>query len=278
MEIAMIDDAIVPIEEAMISAHDRSIYFGDGVYEVVRLYDGRVFAMDEHMARFENSLRGVDMLEKVDLGLIRERVSRAIEEAGFGNALVYFHVTRGAAWRTHDYGPDWQPGFLLTVRQYHERQITGKAITHPDWRWKRCDIKSLNLLANVMAKHAATRKGAYEAILVDENGWALEATSSSLLIVKDGILKTAPLTANILAGITRACMLKWADKVGLEVREELFGVDEMVAADEVLITGTGNEVMSLTHIDEMQIGEGQFGPAAQGFKELLVKAMRGEMC
>ena len=269
----MINDEIVPLAEARISAHDRSIYFGDGVYEAVRCCGGKLFAMKQHLERLKNSLRKMDMLAKVDPEQVRRRVERAVSEAAIAEALVYFQISRGAALRNHDYSDDWQPSFLLTIRAYCNRQEQVTVITHPDWRWKRCDIKSLNLLPNVLAKHAATKAGTYEALLVDENGLITEATSSNALLVKGDVLQTAPLTANILPGITRALILGLAGQVGLQVREESFTVEEALAADELLITGTGNEVMGVTHVDGKPIADGKLGPCMQQFHKLLLAEM-----
>jgi len=272
MELAMVDDCIVPLDQAQISAHDRGIYFGDGVYEVLRYCAGRLFALDGHIARFRNSLAQMDMLGKIDLGLITERIERAVAAAGIDDAAVYFHITRGSALRSHDYSDDWKPNFLLTVRAFHRREPAVKAITHPDWRWHRCDIKSLNLLANVMAQHAAHKKGAYEALLVDGN-MVTEATSSSVLMIKDKVMQTAPLTANILPGITRSLLLEWAGSVGLAVAEKSFTVSQALGADELLITGTGSEVMAITHLDEKPIADGQPGAYTKIFRNLLYQAM-----
>ncbi len=275
MELAMINDTVVDIKQARVSAHDRGLLFGDGVYEVIRFCNGKLFEMEEHMSRFEHSLREMDMLSHVDLGVIRNRVDQALAESKLKEAKVYFHVTRGSSPRAHDYNDSWQPEFLLTVRPVKDKhQETGRAIIHPDWRWKRCDIKSLNLLANVLAKHAATKAGAYEAILVDEKGMITEATSSSVLMVKDGALWSAPLQANILPGITRSLLLKWARDLGLEPQEELFSLVDLKSAEELMITGTGTEVMGITQVDGQTIGKGIRGHYTQRFQEKLVAAMR----
>ena len=276
MELAMVDDQVVPIDRAMVSAHDRCVYFGDGVYEVVMRCNGRLFEMERHMARLERSLREMDMLDRVDMQLISRRVARAVRESKLDDARVYFQITRGSARRAHDYGADWQPGFLLTVTQKGPGPAeTATAITYPDLRWKRCDIKSLNLLANVMAKHAATKAGAHDAILVDEEGLITEASSSSVLMVKDNVLRGAPLTANILPSVTRALLLGWAGEVGLEVREESFTVAEALAADELMLAGTGQEVMGITHLNGEPIGAGERGAYTARLKDRLVEAMCG---
>ncbi|MCK5269685.1 MAG: aminotransferase class IV [Sedimentisphaerales bacterium] len=274
MDLAMINDEVTPLAEARISIHDRSIYFGDGVYEAVRCCGGRLFAMEQHLERLKNSLRKMDMLARVDLEQVRRRVARAVSEAAMAETLVYFQISRGAALRNHDYLDDWQPCFLLTIRAYHDRREQATVITHPDWRWKKCDIKSLNLLPNVLAKHAATKADAYEALLVDESGLITEATSSNALLIKGDVLRTAPLTANILPGITRAIVLGFAGQVGLQVREKSFTVGDALAADELLVTGTGNVVMGVTHIDGKPVANGKVGPYTQQLHKLLIEAMK----
>ncbi|MCF7956917.1 MAG: aminotransferase class IV, partial [Phycisphaerae bacterium] len=140
MEIAMVGDTIVPLNEAMVSGNERSCYFGDGVYEAIRCCNGRLFALDRHMARLKNSLQQMDMLEKVDMEQVQHRIDRALAEAGLPDSMLYFHITRGCALRSHDYINDWKPGFYLTVRAFSpQEKRTCKVITHPDWRWKRCD-------------------------------------------------------------------------------------------------------------------------------------------
>jgi len=277
MELAMVNDQIVPIEEARIYAHDRGLYFGDGVYEVVAGRGGKLFALERHLQRLEYSLREMQMLEKVDISQIRQRVQAVHEESGIAEAKVYFHITRGRALRSHEYVEDWQPSFLLTVREMNRSQAaSAKVITHPDWRWKRCDIKSLNLLANVLAKNAAKQAGAAEAILVDDKGIVTEGTSTSVLMVQNGVLRTTPLGANILAGITRALILEWAGDFGLEVREESFAVSEALQGDELFLTGTTTGVLGISHLDGQLIADGKTGTYTQQFRQRLYNAMNKE--
>jgi D-alanine transaminase len=278
MELAMVNDLIVPIEEARISAHDRGLYFGDGVYEVIASRGGKLFALERHLKRLEYSLGEMQMREKVDVDQIRLRVNKAFTEAGIADAKVYFHITRGRALRAHEYTEDWQPNFLLTVRKMNRMQVdSASVITHPDWRWKRCDIKSLNLLANVLAKHAAKQAGATEAILVDEKQMVTEGTSTSVLMIQDGVLRTTPLRVNILAGITRALILEWAGEVGLEVREESFTVAEALQGDELFLTGTTTEVLGITQLDGNTLGNGSVGKYTRQFKQRLDDTMNEGM-
>jgi len=274
MELALVNDLIVPLEEALVSAHDRGLYFGDGVYEVVAWRNGRLFAWERHQQRLRRSLREMQMLERVDLAQIEQRVRRAVEASGLEEAVVYFHVTRGRGPRKHDWPADWQMSFLLTVRSRPAAAPeAATAITHPDWRWKRCDIKSLNLLANVLAKHAAGAAGAYEAVLVDEKGLVTEGAVTSVLMVEEGALRTAPLTANILPGITRALLLEAAGEAGLAVREESFTVAEALKGAELMLTGTTAEVIGVTHLDGERIGDGRVGRYTRRLREILVARM-----
>jgi len=278
MELAMVNDLIVPIEEARIDAHDRGLYFGDGVYEVIAGRGGKLFALERHLQRLEYSLREMQMLAKVDMAQIRQRVEKSFGEAGISDAKVYFHLTRGRALRSHEYAEDWQPNFLLTVQELNRSQAAlAKVITHPDWRWKRCDIKSLNLLANVLAKNAAKQAGAVEAILVDENGMVTEGTSMSVLLIEGRELRTAPLGANILAGITRALLLEWAGDFGLEVREESFTVSEAQQGDELFLTGTTTGVMAISHLDGKTIADGKAGAYTPQFRQRLDNVMNEGM-
>ncbi len=277
MELAMVNDLIVGMNDARISAHDRGLLFGDGVYEVVMYWKGRLFTMARHLQRFEDGLRKVNMLDKVDLAQIEERVHRAVGEADMPEAMVYFHVTRGRGPRAHDWPRDYQPNFLLTVRKSPPTSPeTTSAITHPDWRWKKCDIKSLNLLANVVAKNAATRAHAFEAILVDENQLVTEASLHSVLLVKDGILQTAPLKANILPSVTRGLILERAEEAGLQVSEKSFTVDEALAADELMIAATTAKAVGITRLDGKKIADGKIGPYTRRLREIITEMMDGK--
>ena len=276
VEVAMVNDQIMPIDQAQVSANDRGWFFGDGVYEVVRCCGGRLFEMERHMERLASSLSKMDMLKGVDLKVVRRRVDTALAQSGLGDAVVYLQITRGQALRAHDYDEGWQGSFYLTVRQgKSDGAATARAITHPDWRWKRCDIKSLNLLANVLAKHAACQAGAAEAILVDKTGTVIEGSSTSVLLVEDRVLQTAPLTANILPSITRALILEWAGQVGLTVREESFTVEEMEHADELIISGTITGVRGVTQVGQTVISDGELGTYTGKFQEMLQQAMWG---
>jgi len=262
MQVAMIQDRIVPAEELEPVYLDRGIYFGDGVYEVVRSYEGKIFALQEHLQRFARSLTAIE-ITGVDIDQIRARVQRAFDAAGIANAKIYFHITRGSAPRQHTYHPDLKPNFFLTVTELTddtEQKSRGIAVsTHPDWRWKRCDIKSLNLLPNVLACMDAARKGCAEAILVDENGLITEGSHSAFFAIFGQTLQTAPLTANILPSITREFAIKAGKNIGLEVVEKSLTLQQASSADELFIAVTTEDIVPVVRFDDKIIRDGKPG-------------------
>jgi D-alanine transaminase len=262
MQIAMIQDKIVPLDKLEPVYLDRGIFFGDGVYEVLRSYNGKIFALDEHLQRFANSLAGIG-ITGVDIGQIRSRVRNAFDTAGIANAKIYFHITRGSGPRDHVGEADLKPNFFLTVTELgDDTQIKTKGIavsTHPDWRWKRCDIKSLNLLANVLAHRDAARKGCEEAILVNEQGFITEGSSSAFFAVFGQTLQTAPLTANILPSITRKFVIKAAKNIELEIVEKSLTPQQTSRSDELFVAVTTKDIVPVVKFDGRSIGDGTPG-------------------
>ena len=262
MQIAMIQDKIVPAKEIEEIYFDRGIFFGDGVYEVIRSYNGRIFALEEHLQRFAGSLSGIE-ITGVDIDLIRSRILKAFDAAGIADAKIYFHITRGSQPRDRVWNTALKPKFFLTVSEVTdntEEKAKGIAVsTHPDWRWKRCDIKSLNLLANVLAANDAESKGCGEAILVDENGLITEGAGSAFFAVRGQTLQTAPLTANILPSITRDYTIKAGRNIGLAIVEKSLTVEQAAGSDELLIASTTQDTVGVVKFDDKVIGDGKPG-------------------
>ena len=262
MEIAIVQDKIVPIAELEPVYLDRGIFFGDGVYEVVRSYDGRIFAIEEHLQRFANSLAGIG-ITGVDIDRIRSRVRKAFNAAGIPNAIIYFHITRGSAPRNHVCDADLEPNFFLTVTESGDKtkaKTEGIAVSiHPDWRWKRCDIKSLNLLANVLARRDADAKGCAEAVLVDEAGLITEGASSAFFAISGKTLQTTGLTANILPSITREFVIRAGKNIGLEIIEKSLTPQQAISSDELFIASTTNDIVPVVKFDSELIGDGKPG-------------------
>jgi len=262
MQIAMIQDKIVPMQELMPVYLDRGTFFGDGVYEVVRSYNGKIFALEEHLQRFADSLAAIE-ITGVDIRKIHSRVLKAFETAGISNAKIYFHITRGSEPRSHVFKDDLEPNFFLTVVEIDnnsEAKSKGIAVsTHPDWRWKRCDVKSLNLLANVLARQDAVKKGCVEAILVDEAGLITEGAGSAFFAVIGQKLQTAPLTANILPSITRKYVLKAGANIGLEIVEKSLTPQQASSTDELFIAVTTKDIVPIVRFDDKTIADGKPG-------------------
>ena len=262
MQIAMLQDKIVPIERLEPVYLDRGIFFGDGVYEVVRSYNGKIFALEEHMQRFANSLTAIGIVG-VDIYQILRRVLKSFDAAGISNAKIYFHITRGSALRNHVCDANLEPNFFLTVTELEddsEAKTKGIAVsTHPDWRWKRCDIKSLNLLANVLARQEAVKKDCAEAILVDEAGLITEGASSAFFAIFKRVLQTTPLSANILPSITREFAIKAGKNIGLAIVEKSLTPKQANNADELFIAVTTKGIVPVVRFDEKPIGNGKPG-------------------
>ncbi|MCD6175375.1 MAG: aminotransferase class IV [Planctomycetes bacterium] len=264
MDIAMINDQILPVADLPGAYLDRGLYFGDGVYEVVRSYDGRLFALDEHLARFDRSLREIQ-IAGVDIESVKQKVLSAVDAGGYANAKIYFHITRGSGMRDHLPARDMAPNFLLTVSELHDdpdaKQTGIAVVTHPDWRWKRCDIKSLNLLANVLARIEAQKKGADEAILVGDDGVITEGAMSAFFAIdgKEKTVITRPLGHEILPSITRSMVMQVARNAGLSVVEKALTPTQAAQCDELFIAVTTKDIVPVAEFDGIKIGNGQCG-------------------
>lgn len=279
MQLAMIEDRVIPYAELQPVYLDRGTFFGDGVYEVIRSYHGRLFALEEHLARFERSLREVG-ITGVDIADVRRRVQETFDRASIVNAKVYFHITRGAGDRDHAVAGEMRPRFFLTVMDLADKPANKQngisVSTFPDWRWKRCDIKSLNLLPNVLAKMDADKKGCAEAILVNEAGEVTEGSSSAIFLVRGGgrEIVTRPLGPDILPSITRAVVERLAAEAGVRVVEEAFRPDQAKAAEEVFLAVTTQDIVPVVRFDGVQVGAGRPGACTRRLVDVFVDYVR----
>jgi len=247
------------------------MFFGDGVYEVVRSYNGKIFALDDHLKRFERSLAEIK-ISGVNIGRIRSRILRAFEAAGIADAKIYFHITRGSAPRDHNWDEaTLKPNFLLTVSDLPdatEQKENGIAVSaYPDLRWKRCDIKSLNLLPNVLARRDAWQKGCSEAILIDNDGLITEGAGSAFFAIFGQTVQTAPLTANILGSITRKFAMRAADDIGLLILEKSMTTKQAKLADELFIAVTTKDIVGVVTFDGEITGDGKVGKLTKKIDE-----------
>jgi D-alanine transaminase len=269
VELACLNGEVMPVENARVPVWDRGFLFGDSVYEVCRIYRGRCWLEKEHMARLRRSLKELEF-PAYDLDSLIQRMHNVIAASRIQEGIVYMQITRGVAPRMHAFpDPPVPPTELIVVRPYDDgptvqlRQLGVRAISHPDLRWKRCDIKTTNLLGNVLANEKAHRAGCYEAILVDPDGFITEATHTSLLWVRDGRLEGTPEGHEILPGMTRQFTLRLVEKLALPFAATRIALAELFACEEVVLVGTTSEVLSIIQIDGRTIGTGGPGPVAQ---------------
>src|SRR5262249_45366611 len=256
-------------EQAKVPVWDRGFLFGDSVYEVCRMYRGRCWLEAEHFSRLRRSLKELDF-PPVDIDGVIDRVHRTIAASGIREGTVYIQITRGVAPRSlASPDPPVPPTELIVVRPYDDaptvqlRETGVKVISHPDLRWKRCDIKSTNLLANCLATEAARRAGCHEAILVDAAGFVTEATHTSVLWARQGRLEGTPEGPQILPGMTRQLILRLVQSLEIPFLGSHVTLPELKAADEVILVGTTSEVVPIVQIDDVLIGSGNPGPLAR---------------
>jgi len=266
--LAYLNGHYLPRSAATIPVEDRGFIFGDGVYEVWRVVNGRLFETNRHLARLAFGLGELRIAtpDIVRRDVLDEVADRLLAESGLvdGEATLYVEVTRGVAPRAHQFpAAGTTPTVFAMVNQFvppnDVRTRGASAITTPDVRWLRCDIKTIQLLPNVMAKQAAAERGAIEAIMI-RDGVVTEGSHANVLGVIDGEIRTHPLGNLILPGITRAVVLEIARALSIPVREEAFTERDVARLDECFLAGTTSDVMPIVRVDDRQIGDGRPGP------------------
>ncbi len=266
-DIACVNGRFGSLSEAVISVEDRGFQFGDGVYEVIRTYRGQPFSIEAHLARLERSAQALQLPLGHELAQWASLIDEGLRLSRFPETKIYLQITRGQAPRDHPFPLDLAPTTILTFRELRPLETSVhdagvKAVTIEDIRWGRCDIKSLNLLANVLARQRAKEAGAFEAILI-RAGMVTEGSVSNVVAVRNGVLHTAPEGNKILSGVTRAIVLELARSERLLVSEEFVGREDLLRASEVFLTGTTVEVLSVVEVDGRAIGDGRPGPMSR---------------
>lgn len=271
---AYVNGAYAPLTAAAVSIQDRGLQFADSIYEVWAVRGGRLFDPDEHMARLQRSLSelriAAPMKEAALMAVIRETVRRNRVRDG----VVYVQITRGAAPRDHAFpSSSIAPTIIVTAKNLDRNAISARVangvnvITLPESRWARRDIKSTNLLPNVLARQQAKERGAFETWFVDADGLVTEGTSSTAWIVDaDGRLRTRALSHDLLHGVTRAVLLRLALERQMQVIEAPFTVEEAKSAREAFISAASNPATPVIAIDTTPIGDGRPGPIAQALR------------
>lgn len=259
-----IDGQIVDLKDKVIAMEDRGYQFGDGVYEYTKVYNGKCFSLKPHIDRLYRSLRELHIPAVFTYQEMEEIHQRLIAESGVENGGIYLQITRGWAPRAHQFPDTVIPCLTMTIRPgaaNPELWETGVGVLAvPDERWLRCDIKSLNLLGNVLGKQKAKEANCFEAIMIRDN-MVTEGTSSNFVIVKDGVLWTYPACNLILKGVTRTRVLEEiVPELGLSYLEKAFDLDFARGADEAFLTGTTTEVMPVISISGRPVADGKVGP------------------
>lgn len=258
---------LMPLTEVKVSVLDRGFLFGDAVYEVIRLYNRRLFRVEDHLDRLAKSLASLD-IRNVDLEKTRTMLKSTVRESALDEALVYIQVTRGEAARTHHYPDSYMPNTLIYVtpfqNPYENERATGVfAVTHPDIRWGRNDIKATSLAANCMAAQYARTRGAMEVVFIDSDGYMTEGSHTSLFGIKAGKLVVSPSSPKVLPGITKRQVLELAKESGVSLDERRLKENEIYDLDEFFLAGTSEELISIVKVNDKQIADGKPGPMVQ---------------
>lgn len=266
-DIAFINGRFLPWQDATVSIDDRGFQFGDAVYEVIRTYRGAPFEVGAHLDRLDRSATELSIPQPYTRRQWMQWIQHGLSLAGYQDAKIYVQLTRGVAPRDHTFPSESRPTAVMTIRALHplspETRRNGvTACTCEDLRWGRCDIKSVNLLANVLAREEARKAGVFEAILV-RDGFVMEGAVSNVMAVQGGVIITAPESPRILSGVTRTVVLQLAREEEVVVDERFLSIDSLYQADEVFLTGTTLEVLGVVQIDGKPIGSGRPGPITQ---------------
>ena len=267
MSICYLNGEYLPLEQARVPVLDRGFIFGDGVYEVIPAYGGRLFRLPQHLQRLHDSLAAI----RIDNPLTDEQWQTLLETlveknraGGDNDQSVYLQVTRGVARRDHGFPKDTRPTVFamsspLASADPQQMQAGVAAITLDDIRWRYCHIKTIALLPNILLKQQALEKGAVEAILV-RDGEVTEGSASNIFIVRDGVIRTPAKSERLLPGITRDLIVELARDNGLPCEEGIIREDELHAADEVWLSSSTREILPVTRLDERPVGDGRAGP------------------
>lgn len=269
MSTVYLNGEFIPKEEAFISVDDRGFLFGDGIYEVTAAYKGKLYNWDRHLARANRGLNALRI--DFDPATLEEIHNQLLEKNGLLDApvsYVYLQITRGVAKRTHKFPPNpVEPTVYMFAGEYQrpdrERWERGyTSVTVPDVRWLRRDLKTIQLLPNVLGAQAPVDQGADEIVFV-QDGMAIEGSHNNLFMVFGDTIVTHPLSNQILGGITRSVILDLAAELGYEVQERCVPLEEMFRADEVFHSGTLSEVKPCIAVDGKPIGDGKVGPVTR---------------
>lgn len=280
MEYVIVNGEFILRQDAKVDIEDRGYQFGDGVYEVVRVYNGKMFTGQEHVQRLEESAEKIGMKLTYSRTEIEDLLNQLIEKNKLELGIVYLQFTRGISSRNHLFPTSDTPQTFVAYTRAVDRPVSAmnegvKTILNEDIRWLRCDIKSLNLLGNLLAKQKAADAGCFEAIQHRGNR-VTEGSLSNISIVIDGVVYTHPADHYILNGITRQKMLQLCQENGIPAEERTFTVEDLLGADEVFLTGTTVEVTPIIEIEGKSVANGHPGEVTKKLQLLFQDAIEQE--
>ncbi len=280
--IAYVNGHYLPQRGAVVNVEDRGYQFADGIYEVVHLYDGRLIDETRHLDRMDRSLRELRLSAPMTRAALRTVLLEVARRNRVREGLLYIQITRGVARRDHAFPAGAiPPTMVVTIRRIppfpHDiTRWTASAITYPDQRWARCDIKTVALIPNVLARQAAREMGALEAILVDANGMVTEGAATSFWIVdQHGVLRTRHLDQAILPGCTRDSLTALMAEAGIPFAEQAFSRAELRQAREAFLTAATTFVRPILRIDGEPVGDGTVGPVSRRLFDLFARYVKG---
>lgn len=257
----------MPLSDVKVSVLDRGFMFGDAVYEVVRIYNGRFFHVQDHLDRLAKSLASLN-INGVNMDAVRQRLESTLAHSDVLEGLAYLQITRGEAQRTHRYPREYRPNILMYVDHFDDPYATTRstgisAVTHRDIRWARNDIKATSLIANCMAAQYAYEHGCQEVVFINAEGYVTEGSHTSIFAVKDGKLLVAPASPNVLPGITKKLVLELAASGNIPIADAKIKQSDLAGLDEMFIAGTPEEVIAVIKVDDQPIGNGSCGHIVQ---------------
>ena len=280
MSTVLMNGEFIPREEAKVDIEDRGYQFGDGIYEVIRVYNGKMFMAKEHLERLSASSEKIGIAISYSISELANLLEELLAKNSLSTGFLYMQFTRGMSPRNHAFPTDAVTPTFVAYTKIMQRPLVNlengvSAITVEDIRWSRCDIKSLNLLGNVMAKQKAAEASCYESIQYRELS-VTEGSSSNIWIVNGGKVQTHEANQFILNGITRQKIIQLCKDNGIEVEEKAFSIEDLIDADEVFLSSTTSEVTPIISVNNVPVKEGEVGELTKKLQGLFEEAILGE--
>jgi D-alanine transaminase len=275
---AYVDEEIVPVSEATVSVEDRGFLFGDGVYDVVRLFEGSYFRLDRHLERLVGNAGHLEMTGLPGADRLREIADELRRRSDVDDGMLYLQITRGSGPRQSSYPDKADPTVVVYIDEMRRgaeqfRESGAEAMIVPEIRWRRCDIKSVNLLPKVTMKQRASEQGCYEALFADEDGTIWEGTSTNFFVVQQGVVRTTDHDERVLPGLTRREIVEIAAEESIPVELARVSLEDLRRADEAFLSGTLTEVLGVTRVEGEEVGDGRVGPITRQLQARLRERM-----